>query len=1235
MIEAFVNNPVKVAVGVILVALFGTIALFQMPMELTPDVEIPSITIETRWPGAGPNEVEKEIVQEQEEQLQSVEGLQKMTSESLDSMGRIILEFAVGTNMDSALLMVSTRLNQVRRYPVDADEPVVMLSNSEKFIAWFILNVRPPSEKEIDDFVAKHPNLKEGLDRVRSTPNTSLKMLRLREFAAEHPEVAMLVPKDQDLTQLRRFADDFLAARFERVPGVANSNVMGGREDEMQVIVDPELLARSGLTIETVRAKLMAQNQDIAAGDLWEGKKRIVVRTLGQFRTPQQVEATILARVEGKPVYVRDVARVELGYKKPDGVVRRYGRSVVALNVQRANGANVLDVMAGLRTAVKELNEGILQTRGLELQQVYDETDYIYSSMNVVTENVLEGSVLSFIVLLLFLKNVRSSLVIFAAIATSMIGMFLMMGAMGRSLNLLSMAGIAFAVGMLVDNFIVVLENIFRHRQQGETMAAAVVSGTKEVWGAVVASTLANLAVFVPVLFVQDQVGQLFHDLALAIACALGLSLLVSIIVIPTAAKSLLGRRSQADHDAPGDESNFLHKLFLPFDAFGTRFTQGIVALNALQQKSVIARLFTVGGCLAFSLYFSWLLMPKVEYLPNGNRNLSIGLLLPPPGYNIDQLNAIGEKIEAKMRKYWDHNGESAVTVRRKVPKLGPDYKPVMENGKPVMEERDVEVPTIADFFYVVRGKQLFLGMRGQDQLRAAELVGNVYEATEDVPGMIVVAKQMSLFETGLGAGRTVDVEITGPDVRTLVGLARRVMGQVVGATGAPPVVPGAVPFPKPSADLSAPELHVIPRWDQAADLGFSAADLGYAVNALVDGAYAGDYNLGGDKIDLSIVGSEHRAKTMEDVRGLSLFTPEGRSVTLESVADVVQSSGPEQINRRERLRAITISVTPPVTTPIEQAMEDIQAKIVAPILSDPKLRGDYNVTLSGTADKLNTTWLSIRWNLLLAVIITYLVIAALFESWVYPLIIMLSVPLGAVGGIIGLWGLNMYLMFTGGGVQQLDMFTMVGFIILVGTVVNNPILIIEQALQNMRDGGMDPHAAILDSVNSRIRPIFMTALIGLLGLFPLVISPGAGSELYRGLGSVTLGGLVFSTFFTLFFIPALFSLCLDFQGAVSRGWQKLHTKLRPQHPPAEPGTPDESNRDWTPAATTVVEMPTEDPEPTVLPLPPATGVPHVPDPHAPLGEGRLLENGHDKSNGYENGHSHEGKVRTRKFDLP
>jgi HAE1 family hydrophobic/amphiphilic exporter-1 len=331
--------------------------------------------------------------------------------------------------------------------------------------------------------------------------------------------------------------------------------------------------------------------------------------------------------------------------------------------------------------------------------------------------------------------------------------------------------------------------------------------------------------------------------------------------------------------------------------------------------------------------------------------------------------------------------------------------------------------------------------------------------------------------------------------------------------------LPDAQVLPEPSLDLANPEIHVMPKWQQAADMGITASDLGYTVDALVDGAYATDYYIGGDKIDLSIIGSEKFVQGTHDVRELSLATTNGELVSLAAVADVGLSSGPEQINRRERQRAITVMVSPSAEVPLEEAMDRIRDEIIAPLEASGELEGLYQVRLSGTADKLRTTWTALRWNLLLAFVITYLLMSALFESWLYPFIIILSVPLGAVGGFFGLWLLNLFV------IQQLDVLTMVGFIILVGTVVNNPILIVEQALVHIREDGMRPYQAVLESVRTRIRPIFMTASIGLFGLLPLVTSPGAGSELYRGLGAVLLGGLVASTVFTLFFVPALFSL--------------------------------------------------------------------------------------------------------------
>jgi HAE1 family hydrophobic/amphiphilic exporter-1 len=430
------------------------------------------------------------------------------------------------------------------------------------------------------------------------------------------------------------------------------------------------------------------------------------------------------------------------------------------------------------------------------------------------------------------------------------------------------------------------------------------------------------------------------------------------------------------------------------------------------------------------------------------------------------------------------------------------------------------------------------------------------------------MANQVSLFEQGLAAGRTIDVEITGPDINQLVALGGRMFGQIGGLLdetqarrdgkkddGTPPPRQTQV-FPVPSLDLANPEIWIVPKLDQAADLQLTAGDLGYAVDALVDGAYATDYFSGGDKIDLRIIGEEQYAKSSQSLASLPIATPTGQLVPLEAVANVLIKSGPEQINHRTRQRAITLRVTPPLKMPLEEAMDIITSKVVDPLRASGDLSGDYNVGLAGTADKLRSTWTSLKWNLALAVLITYLLMAATFESWIYPFVVIVTVPIGAVGGFIGLWLLNLYVL------QPLDVLTMLGFIMLVGTVVNNPILIVEQSLVHMREDGMPIGDAVIESVRTRIRPIFMTTLGGLAGLLPLVLAPGAGSELYRGIGAVLLGGLLVSTVVTLVFVPALLSLMMDFR-----------TRLIDRIWPALPGVTER------PRETTTSRLPTEDDE--------------------------------------------------------
>jgi HAE1 family hydrophobic/amphiphilic exporter-1 len=1100
LIEAFVRNPVKVSVGVLLVVLFGMIGMFRMPVQLTPEVQIPTVTIETRWPGASPQEVEREIVQEQEEQLKAVEGVTKMTSESFDSLARITLEFRVGTDLNEALVKVNARLQQVREYPPDADEPVINTANlSDRPIAWFILTERVPTAAEIAAFTQKHPELAEPLQTVARAHNPGLALIRLRKVVQEHSEARALLPPEVDVPRLRRFAEDVIEARFERVPGVANANVLGGREEEMQVVVDPQRLAARRLTITDIRAALEAQNRDTSGGDVWEGKRRYVVRTLGQFRSPEQVANVILARRDDAPIYLRDVADVRLGYKKPDGIVRRFGKQAIAINALRQAGANVLEVMEGLRQANQELNDRILRQRGLQLSQVYDETEYIHSSIGLVTDNIYLAAGLTFATLIVFLKSGRSTLIIALAIPISIVGTFLVLSLLGRSLNVISLAGLAFAVGMLVDNAIVVLENIFRRYQQGENSWTASVQGAHEVWGAIVNSTLTTLAVFLPVLFVEEEAGQLFRDIALAISASVGLSLLVAIVVIPTAAARVLEREFSRSPGRDAGESIgrssastlVFRALLAPVDRLGRAVVRLVQGANRWLQRGVLRRLALAGLVVGGSISIARLLVPHVEYLPAGNRNLVIGILLPPPGYNLEQLMAMGERIEAGLRPYFDVDPDSP-------------------------EARELEYPVIGDFFYVARGRQLFMGLRAHDPLRGAELAPLVRHVASQVPGTIAIAKQTSLFEQGLTAGRTIDIEITGPDIGKLVQVGGEILGRV--AT----VVPNAQAIPVPSLDLSAPELHVVPKWEQAADMGVTATDLGYAVDALVDGAYATDYFTGGDKIDLTIIGREQFVQRTQDLAALPVATPSGELVTLSAVADVALSSGPEQINHRERQRAITVQVSPPLDVALDDALHRIDGEIVEPLVSSPHWDEEYRIGLAGTADKLRATWRALRFNVLLAVLITYLLMAALFESWLYPLVIILSVPCGAVGGLAGLWLLNHFVL------QSLDVVTMLGFVILVGTVVNNPILIVDHALQRMRLEGISSRVAVVEAVTTRIRPIFMTTLTTVLGLLPLVISPGAGSELYRGLGAVVLGGLTIATVLTLFLVPTVFTLMVD-----------------------------------------------------------------------------------------------------------
>ncbi|MFQ5525691.1 MAG: efflux RND transporter permease subunit [Thermoanaerobaculia bacterium] len=1050
IVESAIHYPVKVAVGAILLVLFGTLALTRIPVQLTPTVDEPEISVFNFWPGASPQELEREIIDEQEEQLQGLEGLVKMESSSSDSFGTITLTFATGTEVDSALLKVSNRLQQVQTVPVNAEKPIVQtVSSGVSASAWFA--VLPTDDRGYEG----------------------------------------------DVAHLLTFLDDFVKPEYERVSGVGSVNFFGGQERELQVVIDATALAARQITLTALVSALDRENRNVSGGDFDEGKRRYVVRTLGEYSSPEDVENIVIAFRSDVPVYVRDVARVELSHAKPLAEVYLLGQRSIAFNAVRAVGSNVLEVMEGIRDTTRRVNRELLNDRGLQVLQLYDETEYIDSAIDLVQQSLMVGGILAILILLVFLRSPSSTLIVAIAIPISVIGTFLMMAWFGRTLNVISLAGMAFAVGMVVDNSIVVLENIYRHRQMGKARVRAAHDGAKEVWGAVLASTLTTIAVFVPILFVREEAGQLFRDIALAISCAVGLSLVVAITLIPSMAAKLLG----AGDAAARSRAFGLGGL----DARARRIARWITDTVYWLCGSTRRRVSVVAGLTAASLILSFALAPKAEYLPTGNRNSLFGMIQPPPGQSLPETAELKERYREELSDLWT---------------------------RPAAETRDEPGGGVRSFWFVALANQAFMGISARVPERVRELLPEFNRISGTLPGSIAFVFQSSLFERRFGAGRTIDVELTGPELEELVARGARVLGEVSR------ILPEAQARPVPSLDLANPEVHVVTDRRRAAELGISNRDLGLIVNVLVDGAKASEYRFEGREIDLRVIAEETGLNRTHLLEQLPIAAPSGELVTVGSVARVEVSTGPTQIAHRERQRAITIQVTPSEEIPLQAAMEAIESEILEPMRSEGRLGGLYRAQLTGTADKLTQTAKALSLNFLLAIVITYLLMAALFESFLHPFVILFSVPLAALGGFLGLGVVNVFTL------QALDVLTMLGFIILVGTVVNNAILIVHQSLEHMRSASMAAREAIRDAVANRIRPIFMSVSTSVCGMLPLILFPGAGSELYRGLGSVVVGGLIVSTVFTLFLVPALFSLVLDLRAAVVE-------KLRPSTPEA------------------------------------------------------------------------------------
>jgi HAE1 family hydrophobic/amphiphilic exporter-1 len=1036
LIKLAIERPIAVIAGVFLIVLFGGVALQTIPIQLIPDVQKPQITVETIWPGAAPAEVEREVVNRQEDVFRGLEGLEEIESSAETGRARIFLNFRVGQNMDKALLLVSNRLDRVNGYPAEVDEPTLATASSEdNAIGWFIITRQEGNNEPIHTFFD--------------------------------------------------FIEDVVVDRLERVEGVGATRVYGGAERQLQITVQPERMAHYSLTIGEIVGALRAANTSVSAGDVDEGKRTYVVRTEGELKSPDQVRAVVLRSLQDPVtgriarVTIADVADVSFGYAKPRASIRRLGDQAIGVPVYRETGANVIETMEGIREAVEELNRDFLPRAKLQMIQTYDETIYIDSAIDLVQQNIIIGGALAAVILMIFLRSWRPTLIVSVAIPVSVIGSFVAMAALGRSINVISLAGIAFAVGMVVDAAIVVLENIYRLREQGNSAKVSAFEGANQVWGAILVSALTTVMVFIPLLVMDLEVGQLFRDIAVAISVSVCLSLLVAITMIPALAQNLLTRPPKTNAiPLPG------------IDHFARGFVAIVLGYVRLVLRSRMVAVSSVALLTAAAVVATAVLLPKLDYLPTGSRNLIVGYVIPPPGYNLATNTEIASRLEAKTKPLWaSENGGAATT---------PDG-----------------TPTLSDFYFIaLPGLTLVIG-RAEDPSRVKDIIPLLQRPVFAEPGMFGFFRNASIFGRGIGGSRSINFDISGPDLEDVSEVATMAAGLVGQAL---PRGEGNQLRPLPDLTLGAPEVRLLPNRSRLADAKVSATELAQTVDAYNDGLRVAEVTVDGRRTDLVLRGPTEEILQTQGINFLPVVTGDGMILPANELAEIEVTTGPTQIRHTERTRTITLQISPREDMPLEEAMDLLRSEVITKLQAGGLPPG-IKFNLRGSANELDKTWDHMSVDLIMAVVIVFLVMAVLFESFVYPLVILLSVPLAAAGGVAGLAILNTFTL------QNLDMLTLLGFIILIGIVVNNAILLVHQSLYHVRSEGMEVADAILEATSNRIRPIFMSTLTSVFGMLPLVVFPGAGSELYRGLGSVVLGGLALSAVLTLLIVPPLMAV--------------------------------------------------------------------------------------------------------------
>lgn len=1065
--------PAAVLVLSVLVMLAGAIAIWRLPLQLLPSIEQPQIEIFNSWRAAAPAEMEANIIEPQEALLRQVPGVLDISSNISAGFGSLQLTFEVGHDMQQAMLDVINALNQAPSRPREANEPVVQFGGN-------------------------------GM-RVAS--------LFLRKLDAK---------ADFDFTALQPTIERVIYPQLRSIAGIAEVNLASHRDKELHIQFDPYRLAAYGLTVSDISDNI-SRASNVSGGFAQVGRREFTVRFMGQYDLTQ-FQQMVVAYQDHRPVYLHEVAEVSLGFAESSSISIRNGAPAYFIGLDRAPGSNTVAILQALQPRISELNQQ-LQAQGVELVLSYDASVHIKRALALVNGNLMLGVVLALAILYGFLRNGRATLLMGITIPISLLLALTVLQWFERSLNVVSLAGLAFAVGLVLDAAIVVQEHIVRSLQQATLDAKLAVTAdpfttasettdsetTKpdttahlktiiahscaEVSAALWASTATTVAIFVPVLFMQGVAGQLFYDLALTLVVAVSASLLVALTVLPVASLFLLGSQCHSTKQPSTKQSstklhstkqsstkrhtalhhNSQHASDASHHASHHASRWSSLALWLQRACGSRARAWSIVVlAVPGAALLSYSLLPRADFLPQARIDTVFSGLTLPPGGSVPVLTQeIGALLVERLKPYYEDQQYPAIKGYNLW---------INREGFNNLFIYAADPNSIADL---------------QQLLRNEILVG--------LPDTQTFSTQGSLFNFGFGSGREINLDLQGADMTALMAQATTLMPTVQ------QLLPEASVQAEPSLVLAQPELQLLPDEHRIAQSGLDRSAVAMMVRAATDGLYVGEYFDGNERMDIILKGSPWQ--TPEQLAATPLFTPLAGSQTLGQLSQLHYTTGPTALLRVNGQRTISLSITPPSDMPMAQAMQLLQQHVLTPLRS--ALPAGMSVQLRGNADRLADVLHTMQQNFAIALFILLLLMAALFRSLGDSLLVLLSIPLSMLGGVLALRLLNLWTY------QALDLLTMIGFVILLGLVVNNSILLVD-ACRRLQQQGAALTEAIWQAVASRARPVLMSTLTSIVGMLPLLLLPGTGTEIYRGLAAVIVGGMTFSMLFSLILIPAL-----------------------------------------------------------------------------------------------------------------